>query len=105
LVPPGFVVPGFEVFGFKPGFEVFGLEPGFGVAGFVDPLFGAVPGLADPGVVAPGVVAPGVLGFVPWFVLLFGSFGFVVPGWLGFVGFDPGVALPAGGTAVPPVGG
>lgn len=84
MVPPGFDVPGFE-----PEFEVPGLDPGFGVDGLVDPLFG----------VAPGVAAPGVSGFVPGSAL-FGLFGFVAPDALGFVGFDPGVALPAGGTAV-----
>jgi len=101
------LAPGFEVPGFEPGFEVFGLDPGLGVAGFVDP------GVVDPGVVAPGVVAPGGLGFAPGFALfglfgllgLSGLFGFVVPGEFGFVGFDPGVALPVGGAPVFPVGG
>lgn len=103
---PGFEVPGFEVPRFEPGFEAPGLDPGFEVPGFFDPLLGEVPEFGgDAGVFEPGVAAPGVLGFVPWFGLLFGSFGFAASGALGFVGFDPGVALPAGGIAVPPVGG
>lgn len=86
----------------EPGFGVPGFEPGFGVPGLVEGLFGGlfgdVPGFAgDPGSVEPGAR----FGFVPVAGLL-ELLGFVVPAF-GFVGFDPGGAVP--GSAVLPVGG
>jgi len=89
------VLPGFE--GFEPGFDIPGFEPGFDVPG-LDP-FGVAPGLVD----EPGVVGV-VFGVVPGVVL----FGFVVEGCAdvpGFVGFEPGAALPVGGAVALPVGG